>query len=137
MLDVWVAGAFDAGEVKQAVGAWVCPTLDVYAVTKRCKAVGLNDGLRVGYAVAILSAINALGDDLTIHLPEYPNPRWVADPKRPVPLQNLMYRLLYRMEVHPRIESKTIKIVRAESSFYEAQLHKLLTRGEAPKACML
>ena len=136
MHDVWVSGAFDAHQSKPATGAWVCPSLGVYAVTKHSRAESMNDGLRIGCAMAILSAINTLGEDLVIHIPRYPAPRWVVNPKRAVPLPNLMYRLLYRMEVHPRIESGGVKIVPSDSTFYEEQLHALLTHGEVPRECI-
>lgn len=137
MHDVWVLGAFDARDSKPARGAWLCPSLGVYSVTKKSKAVDMNDGLRIGCAMAILSALNSLGENLTIHLPKYPAPRWVINPNHAVPLPNLMYRLLYKAEVHPRIESKSIKMVPSDSPFFEGQLHALLTRGEVPKECML
>ena len=137
MHDVWVSGVFDARESKPARGAWLCPTLGVYAVTKRSRAVDMIDGLRIGCAMAILSAINSLGEDLTIHLPKYPAPRWVVNPNRSVPLPNLLYRILYRTEVHPRIESNAVRVVTSDSDFYTGQLHALLTRGEVPKTCIL
>ena len=86
MHDVWVLGAFDARDSKPARGAWLCPSLGVYSVTKKSKAVDMNDGLRIGCAMAILSALNSLGENLTIHLPKYPAPRWVINPNRAVPL---------------------------------------------------
>ena len=61
MHDVWVLGAFDARDSKPARGAWLCPSLGVYSVTKKSKAVDMNDGLRIGCAMAILSALNSLG----------------------------------------------------------------------------
>lgn len=137
MHDVWVSGAFDARDSKPARGAWICPSLGVYSVTKKSKAVDMNDGLRIGCAMAILSAINSLGENLTIHLPRYPSPRWVINPNRAVPLPNLMYRLLYKTEVHPRIESKSIKMVPSDNTFFEGQLHALLSYGEVPRECIL
>lgn len=137
MYDVWVSGAFDARESKPAMGAWLCPALGTYAVTKRARAVDLNDGLRIGCAMAILSAVLSLGNQLVVHLPSYPTPRWVADPRRSVPLPNLMYRLLYSREVHPRIESRELILsVTKTDNYYTSQLHALLTRGEVPKQCI-
>ena len=47
MHDVWVSGAYDARDSKPARGAWLCPSLGVYSLTKRAKAVDMNDGLRI------------------------------------------------------------------------------------------
>ena len=137
MHDVWVSGAYDARDSKPARGAWLCPSLGVYSLTKRAKAVDMNDGLRIGCAMAVLSALNSLGEGLIIHMPKYPAPRWVANPKRPVPLPNLMYRILYKTEVQPRIEDQSIVMVQSDGGYYDGQLSALLTRGEVPKACTL
>ena len=69
MHDVWVSGAYDARDSKPARGAWLCPSLGVYSLTKRAKAVDMNDGLRIGCAMAVLSALNSLGEGLIIHMP--------------------------------------------------------------------
>lgn len=137
MQDVWVSGAYDARDVKPARGAWLCPSLGVYSLTKKAKAVDMNDGFRIGCAMAVLSALNTLGEGLVIHIPKYPSPRWVANPKRAVPLPNLMYRILYKTEVHPRIENRTIVVVQSDGGYYDGQLSALLTRGEVPRACTL
>ena len=74
MHDVWVSGAYDARDSKPARGAWLCPSLGVYSLTKRAKAVDMNDGLRIGCAMAVLSALNSLGEGLIIHMPEAARP---------------------------------------------------------------
>lgn len=137
MHNVWVSGAYNDSEDKPAVGAWMCPTLGLCAITKRSKAESLNDGLRIGCATAILSALNYLGDSMRVYVPKYPDPRWVANPKRAVPLPNLLYRILYKSEVHPRIESSSIVVVPIVDDHYMYQLHALLTKGEVPKGCTL
>lgn len=135
--EVWVSGAYNEYEKKPARGGWLCPSIGICEVTKKTQAISMADGLRVGCAMAILSAINCLGEDLVIHVPSYPPPRWLVNSNHAVPLPNLLYRLLYKLEVHSRIRSGKIRMVVDERSAYGNQISNLLFKGEVPKGCIL
>ena len=133
MTDVWVAGVYDARQREPAIGGWICPALRVYAVTRRARAVNSNDAMRVGAAMAILSATHHIDGHLIVHLPASLKPRWVARPGAQVPMRNLLYRLRYCLDVHPRIESGEITIVQDYNPMLASQLDALLRRGEEPR----
>jgi len=131
MPDVWVLGAYTEGSDTPSRGAWICPEVGAYGVTKGAKAKDKNDAIRCGSAMAILSALNCLGGEMTVHIPRNPSPRWVVNPKHAVPLPNLMYRLIYRMEVHPRIRSGKVSISYTDGYEFREILEHYLKGGKS------
>lgn len=132
MVDVWVYGVFTPGVSKGARGAWICPDLKLYGIARRTTAFDMQDGSRMGCAMAILSAVDTLGENVVIHVPTYPNPRWLINPNHHVPMANLLYRLLYKTEIHPRILHMKMGIIVESSPKEEEILLRLLRGGEVP-----
>lgn len=126
VIDIWIASSYDPEHPGLARGAWLCPTLDTYGITKYTKAYAKQDAHRVGCAMAILSALDCLGDNLLIHIPDTPYSGWVTHPTQPIPMPHLIYRVLYRLEAYPRILDKSIQFVTYTTCEYTERLHALL-----------
>lgn len=133
MVHVYVAGACEAVGPKPARGAWICPELQLYGVTKRVAAKSLNDGLRVGCAMAILSAVDALGERIIIHVPSTPRPLWLTNPKWGAPLPGFLYRILYKTEIHSRMEDGRLWVLEGLDEDAAFALNGILQRGEVPR----
>ena len=95
MTNVWISASYALGVEIRGQGLWCAPSLRLAGQTEIVPATDSDDALRVGCAMAILAALDQLGDSLIFHIPATPRPNWLFGSRYPVPLGARSERLRY------------------------------------------